>query len=136
MFLKHKLSVLFMLICLGAFSQPRFTVSGLVSDSISGNILSKVDVVVNKLDIGTISDSNGFYSLLLPKGTYEFKFMFPNYETQIVQVDLSNNVNLPIVLKTRNVQNDSPEKGKQRLAEAVVSKSKPDNELLRNTKQR
>lgn len=136
MFLKHKLSVLFMLICLGAFSQPRFTVSGLVSDSISGNMLTKVDVVVNKLDIGTISDSNGFYSLLLPKGTYEFKFMFPNYETQIVQVDLTDNVNLPIVLKARNVQSESAEKSKQRLAESVASKTKSDNELLSNTKQR
>jgi hypothetical protein len=136
MFLKHKLSVLFMLICLGAFSQPRFTVSGLVSDSITGNALSKVDVVVNKLDIGTISNSNGFYSLRLQKGSYEFKFMLSNYETQTILVEVNGNTELPIVLKAQNLQNEVSDRAKQRLAETVHSKLKLDNELDVGTKHR
>ena len=55
------------------FSQNEklYTLSGYVSDLNNGESLIGVNIVVDSLNVGTTSNSYGFYSLTLPEGKYD-----------------------------------------------------------------
>lgn len=52
-------------------AQERFTLSGTISDSGSNETLIGVSIVIPALQTGAITNEYGFYSITLPKGTYE-----------------------------------------------------------------
>ncbi len=57
-------------------SQESFTVSGFVEDSASGETLIGVNVFSNNLQVGTTTNSFGFFSITLPKGEIDLSFSF------------------------------------------------------------
>ena len=76
------------------FSQVNFTVSGYVEDSSSGETLIGVNVYSNELQIGTSTNSFGFFSLTLPKGEVELFFSFVGYQDFKIKIDLSSNTKI------------------------------------------
>ena len=76
-------------------------ISGTVIDSTSNVALKNVSVLVAEKNIGTLTDSNGFFELKgLHPSQYTLQFKYIGYETKVVKVDLSNqNINLNIKLK-------------------------------------
>lgn len=74
-------------------------VSGVVSDN-SGNTLPGVSVVVEGTTLGTLTDINGRYSIVIPAGKNKLKFSYIGYNTevreyknkQVINVTLAENV--------------------------------------------
>ena len=81
-----------------ALSQEFFTVSGFVEDSASGETLIGVNVYSNNLQVGTTTNSFGFFSITLPKGEIDLNFSFIGYEDFIEKVNLTTNKKLNVEL--------------------------------------
>lgn len=77
--------------------QERFTLNGYVKDAASGETLIGANIVeVSNPAQGATTNSYGFYSLTLERGSYKIKFSYLGYEDQIVEVVLNKNVSLNI----------------------------------------
>ncbi|RTE52563.1 TonB-dependent receptor [Arenibacter aquaticus] len=73
------------------FSQERFTLSGTITELSSNETLIGVTVAVPSLSTGVITNEYGFYSITLPKGTYEILISSLGYQDIVKQVELSVN---------------------------------------------
>ena len=89
---------LFSFIYFFGFSQDSFTVSGFVEDSSSGETLIGVNVYSDNLQVGTTTNSFGFFSITLPKGEIDLIFSFVGYEDFTKKINLTNNKTLNIEL--------------------------------------
>lgn len=82
-----------MMLCSSAsFAQTKYTVSGVIRDSQTGESL--VGATINVVDLkqgGVITNDDGFYSLKLPKGNYIFQISYVGYKAITVNVDLYRN---------------------------------------------
>lgn len=98
-----KLILLFTLslFCLNVFSQNKVTLSGLVKDSLNGEVVSACNVSVDGTKISTQSNAYGFYSLSLLPGSYKINFTSGSYRTFQISVDIKENTTRNIDL-TRN----------------------------------
>ncbi len=92
-----------------AFGQ-KYTISGYVKEAKSQELLLGASIYVPSLQTGTTANDYGFYSLSLPKGTYDITFSFVGYKSEIIKVDLNSDI-------TQNVNLVSG----QEIEEVVVS---------------
>jgi iron complex outermembrane receptor protein len=58
--------------------------------------LPGVTILVNETTIGTASDINGLFTLMVPEGRNELRFSFIGYETQVVPIPENNVVELAL----------------------------------------
>lgn len=99
--MKQILVVLLSLLCFSAYSQDRYTLSGYITDE-QGEALPGVHILVPNTQTGVVSNTYGFYSLTLPKGSYTIRFSSIGFETTDAAVDLTANRKLGMVLKTES----------------------------------
>lgn len=96
------------LICLflssTAFAQEKFTLSGTISETESGETMIGANVLIPSLQTGVVTNEYGFYSITLPSGTHEIIYTslgFTDYkETIILTSALTKNVNLSVSTET------------------------------------
>ena len=96
---------LLLLLCLlssAVFSQQKFTVSGYIKDSISGETLIGANLSVKGLGKGVTSNQYGFFSLTIPKGNYAVTCSFVGYTSRQFDLYLDSNRQLEIMLLPRN----------------------------------
>lgn len=79
-------------------STARYTISGYVRESGSGENLLGVSIYVPKLKLGTVSNDYGFFSLTLPEGNHEVYISYMGYATQIKDIVLTKDTVWPIEL--------------------------------------
>ncbi|MEJ5304090.1 MAG: TonB-dependent receptor [Bacteroidales bacterium] len=102
---------------------PKRTVSGIISDASSGEVLIGATVLVKQTLNGTSSNVYGFYSITLPAGVYELEFSFVGYDKKVLKADLSqSNLRLDVAL------NPKPKE----LATVVISAEKTDANVKTN----
>lgn len=75
-----------------AGAQKKFTLSGYVKDSVSGETLIGCTISVAGLSKGINSNSYGFYSISLPQGTYSFICTHIGYIPQVKTVLLEQDI--------------------------------------------
>ncbi|GEQ85820.1 collagen-binding protein [Patiriisocius marinistellae] len=96
--MKKKLPYLLLLLGLIATAQEKFTLSGTVSESSSGETMIGVNIIIPTLQTGVITNEYGFYSITLPAGTHEVIYNslgFTDYtETIVLNTPLTRNVSL------------------------------------------
>src|SRR5574343_61573 len=111
-----------------SYSQEKVTLSGNVSDAKNNETLIGVSVVILLLKIGTFTNEYGFYSLTIPKGTYEIEISSIGYETQTIIINLNENTKQNISLSESTQQldeiviTDNPYKTNIRKPEMSVNK--------------
>ena len=125
--MKFTLTILLLAICSITFGQEKFTLSGTVSDSLSGEAMINATIRVKGQNIGAISNEYGFYSITLAKGSYTIVYSSMDYSPKEFVVDLTKN-------NQRNVQlapyagefldlkevNATAKKNDQNITEAVM----------------
>jgi len=79
-------------------AQSKFTLSGYVKDSLTGETLIGATITVNGLGKGVTSNQYGFYSITLPKGDYPVICTFVGYEPIQIRLDLSENKQFSFLL--------------------------------------
>jgi hypothetical protein len=77
---------------------PAYTLSGFIRDTLSNEVLIGASLVIKGLNIGTITNGYGFYSLTLRKGSYILIFSYFGYAIKEIPVNLKANQSLSIVL--------------------------------------
>jgi len=87
------------------------TLSGYLKDKANGEGLIGASVYIEQLKTGVTTNSYGFYSISLPKGSYKVSFSYIGYQTQSPIIDLSESKQLNIML----------EEEMQQLAEVVIT---------------
>ena len=97
------------------FAQSHFTISGEIKDAKSGEALIGATVYPTEAPTkGAATNAYGFFSLTLPKGTYNLVVQFVGFEKTSIAVTLNQNQRLSIELKENVVS----------LQEVVVSAEK------------
>lgn len=91
----------FLLFCLPIFSQnvnpsetsnQKFTISGIISDSKTNETLIGVNVTIPELKTGVSTNEYGFYSLTLPKGSYDIVISYEGFSTITEKITLTQNL--------------------------------------------
>ncbi|MBC7851127.1 MAG: TonB-dependent receptor [Chitinophagaceae bacterium] len=116
----QKILLLCGLVFLGnvAAAQSRYTISGYIKDSLSGETLIGATIAINGRTGGVSSNQYGFYSLTLPQGTHTLLFSFAGYLAKQIQVKLDSSLAFNIDLLQRSV-----------LEEVVVFSKRRDNNV-------
>jgi outer membrane receptor for ferrienterochelin and colicin len=85
--------IILCIFCVSAvFSQNKFTVSGYITEKGSKENLPGVTVYIPKLKTGTSSNSYGFYSITLPKDSFDLIFSFVGFKAKKISVYLDKNI--------------------------------------------
>lgn len=108
---KGILTIVFCQLWLFSIAQENHTLSGKISDAETGEDLIGATVSNVVTNSGTATNTYGFYSLSLNKGTYSIAFSYIGYETVIEKVNLNTDQKLNIRLMP----------SKQKIDEVVVS---------------
>ena len=108
----------FVLCGLLGFSQNRFTISGYVRDSLSGETLIGATVFVSGESNAIISNAYGYYSVTLPEGNYTLAVTFAGYVAADTSIELHGNRTINFGLMQRSL-----------LQEVVVSSQRRDNNV-------
>lgn len=89
-------TILFMALTLAGAAQPRASVSGYVTDALSGESLIAAEVISGKT--GAVTDADGRYSLSLHKGPVVLEFYYAGYRTERVSMNLQRDTSLHVTL--------------------------------------
>ena len=76
----------------------KFTLSGYLKDSLSGETIIGATISVNGQGKGVNSNQYGFYSITLPHGEYELSITHVGYTTQRSTINLNQNITLDFLL--------------------------------------
>ena len=90
-------------ICLLAGAQEKYTLSGYVKDSLSGETLIGASISVNGDGKGVNSNNYGFFSITLPKGEYGVIVSFVGYEPISARINLDQNTVFNFSLLQRGI---------------------------------
>lgn len=85
------LSLLVLFFSSTAFSQQKFTLSGIVTDSKSNETLIGATLFIPELKTGAITNEYGFYSITLPSGNYSVKISSVGFTTLQQNINLNTN---------------------------------------------
>ncbi len=84
-------------------AQEKYTVSGYVKESGSGEYLIGANVYVKEILKGTTTNQYGFYSLTLEKGTYHIGISFLGFMDTVYAVFLDKNIRLNADLMSKSM---------------------------------
>ncbi|MEO7992268.1 MAG: TonB-dependent receptor [Chryseolinea sp.] len=100
--IRYLLTVATALISIAGWSQEHVTLNGYVKDAQNGEELIGVTVYIPSLKVGATTNAYGFYSITIPKGTYEVHYSFVGFKTQVVTIALNSNQANNIELATES----------------------------------
>ena len=132
---KKVLVLLLFLTSLCSFAQSKYTFSGTIKDSLSGETLIGVSVIIPELKTGTMTNEYGFYSISLPQEKYKVQVQYLGFKTEVITIDLNKDVQKNFFLKeestllneivlTRNVDKIAIKKPEMSVNTLPISKIK------------
>jgi TonB-dependent starch-binding outer membrane protein SusC len=92
-FMIMKLSLFFLAVTIFNVFGQETRITGIVTDS-NNETLPGVSVVVTGTTTGTLTDVNGSYSIMVPRGSETLTFSFVGMERQIVRIGTSVQINV------------------------------------------
>jgi hypothetical protein len=75
-------------------AQEKYTVSGVVKDSLNNETLIGVNVIIPEIQSGTMTNEYGFYSITLPQGTYTIQVSYLGFKSITKTIDLNADIKL------------------------------------------
>jgi hypothetical protein len=103
----------FILMYLNSFAQNNFTILGRVVSEVTGLPMAAASAFAQNTTMGTVTDNEGNFKLILPNGGYDLIISFTGYKTENIRIT-SSDANEKIVIKLK-------EKEKELESVAVVS---------------
>ena len=97
------LAVALAMTTLPLFAQ-RVTLSGYLKDRSNGEALIGATAYIPTLNTGVTSNAYGFFSLTVPKGTYEVHYSYIGYDSKIEKIDLTANKQVTVSLVEKTEQ--------------------------------
>lgn len=89
-------NIIYLMILMVSIHQAagQIRITGTIKDEESGNPLPGATIQVRELGKGTIADADGFFNLSLPEGNFELLISFVGFESEIVAVSESTDLNI------------------------------------------
>lgn len=120
--------------CLLLNAQEKLTLSGVISEENSNETLIGVNITFPEIQSGTITNEYGFYSITLPKGTYQIVISYLGFNTITETITLSENISknfyltqatenldeIVIVGDTEKLNTKSPQMSVNRLTSSTI----------------
>lgn len=88
-----------LLITLSGFSQRKYTISGIITDSQNGETLLGAAVILKGTSIGTITNEYGFYSITASQENYTLIVSYLGYKTIEKKITLQDDLKFNVELK-------------------------------------
>ena len=85
--LHSKFIALFFSLLVSTLSFGQQTITGIVTDTETGEALIGANVMLENDGVGTITDIDGSYTLKIPEGSNTITFSYTGYQKQIVAID-------------------------------------------------
>ncbi|MBV1922629.1 MAG: TonB-dependent receptor, partial [Flavobacteriaceae bacterium] len=98
-------------------AQEKYTLSGTIIETETGETLFGVNVLIPSLQTGTVTNEYGYYSITLPKGEFEVIYSSLGFNTEKITVNLNENI----------INNISVSENLEQLDEVIIE---ADNERL------
>ncbi|MFN8437215.1 MAG: TonB-dependent receptor [Cytophagales bacterium] len=118
---KSTFLLLILLSYLNFYAQSKFSISGTVKDSLSGEDLIGV-LIINKASNSAVeSNDYGFYSLEVPAGEQKITIVYSGYLTKNITLNITKNETFNIFL--------NEEKEVVKLKDVVISSQRPDDNV-------
>ena len=83
----YYLLLLLCLINIFTYAQDKVTLSGIVSDADSNETLIGVNIIFPELKTGATTNEYGFYSITIPKGSYNIVISYLGYQNITETID-------------------------------------------------
>ncbi len=100
--------------------QQKFVLSGHITDAATGEDLPGSTALVDgKANLGTATNSYGFYSITIASGKHSVRYQYVGYSSKIVEIDLTKNQKLDIELTEQSYE----------LGNIVVTGERPDRNI-------
>lgn len=84
--------LLLLFVSLSIFSQEKYTISGVIKEKSNNETLYGVNVIIEELKTGTVTNEYGFYSITVPKGVYNLRISYLGFQNIDEKVDLNQNL--------------------------------------------
>ncbi len=99
--LRRLLTLFIILLPFLVTAQEKFTLSGVISEASSNETLIGVTIAIPSLRTGVTTNEYGFFSLTLPKGTYELQITYLGYQDVIetITFDRDQKINFQLIEK-------------------------------------
>ncbi len=94
------LMMFFPLISLGIIDAPAYIVRGVVIDAGSGETLPGASILIMQSGRGSTSNLDGKFEMQLQEGHHQLKVTYVGYESKVIEIDLKQNMDMEIVLKS------------------------------------
>lgn len=102
--MKKYIFFIFILISGWGFSQPKFSLSGTISDAQNGEKLLGVNFIIKNTSTGVTTNEYGFYSISLPQGVYEIQVEYLGYESISEKINLTQNIRRDFKLSPQAIE--------------------------------
>ncbi len=86
--------------------KKKFTLSGTISDAKTNETLIGVNIFIPEKKVGITTNEYGFYSITLPKGTYQIQISYMGYETVEETISLTKDLKKNYALNETGEQLD------------------------------
>ena len=96
--MKRLFLYIFFLVNLSLNAQKNYTLSGYVLDKQSNELIIGSSVIVEGLNIGTITNSYGFFSITIEEGNYNIRIQNLGFKDNTQNINLNKNLSLNIYL--------------------------------------
>ena len=117
--MKQALLIFFFLCFISKVFSETVTISGYIKDAENGEGLIGATCYIPEIQNGTVSNQYGFYSITLPDGAHKISFSFIGYETQTINLTISEDTVLDVLLNEKTAQ----------LEDVVVTAEKKDRNV-------
>ncbi|HLY71908.1 MAG TPA: carboxypeptidase-like regulatory domain-containing protein, partial [Puia sp.] len=94
-------AAVFCTVSLIASAQNKFTITGYVKDSLSGETLIGATVAINAKNNGIASNQYGFYSITLPANDYILSCSYVGYDSKQISISLQKNTEFNFLLSPK-----------------------------------
>ena len=92
------------LLALSTRAQEKYVLSGTVRDSANGEDMIGATIFVQELNNGASTNTYGFFSISLPKGTYNVTVSYVGYDPLNKTIELNSNYKLDVALNEHRVE--------------------------------
>ncbi len=89
------------------FAQNKYTINGYVKDVTNNETLINANIAVAGISKGVATNQYGFFSITLPQGKQILTISFTGYTTQKIEVDLTKDEEVNILLAPKKSTNDA-----------------------------
>ena len=97
--MKKFISLIFFLNLFAIYSQEDYTINGYVLDSKSNELIIGASIIIEELQVGTVTNSYGFYSITLKQGEYKLRSQNLGYKDYSETINLNKNTSLNLYME-------------------------------------